>query len=236
VTDSPPPATSKRTWQLSAGALVAIIVGVLVAISVSSGNDVRGDGTNLAGVDGATALFSGIAQNGLVIGRPTAKVTIVEYLDLQCPRCAEAASSVVPMVMTYFVRNGRAKLELRPTDLIAGPDSRLGGRALYAAGEQGHAGEFAEVMFANQGDERSGWLNDAIIQRVSEVLNLDTAALNATRASAAADHVVDTVNETMVSNGYNGTPTFIVKGPNGQHEVQNVTNMAEFAQAINAVR
>lgn len=220
---------------LIAAAVAVIVVAVLVAVSVTGG-DKKTSTTNLAGVDEATALFAGIPQNGLVIGNPSAKVTIEEYLDLQCPHCAAAASGTVPSLVTQFVKTGKAKLELRPTDLIGGPDSRVGARALVAAGQQGHAAEFTDILFANQGTEGDGWLGDAIITQVAQALKLDTGKFDDARNASASNGVVDTVNATMKTNSYNSTPTFVIKGPKGQYEIQNRENIAEFGQAINAVQ
>lgn len=215
---------------------MAIIIGVLVAISVAGGDDNTDGGANLAGVSDATALFAGIPQDGLVIGTPTAPVTIDEYLDLQCPACARASTSIVPQLVTRFVRTGQAKLVLHATDLVAGPDSRLGARALFAAGQQSHAAEFEQVLFANQGEERSGWLNDTIISDAANALGLDLGALDAARASSAADALVDQVNDTMRSKSYTTTPTFVVTGPSGQHRVGNPMNLSEFVSAIAGVK
>jgi protein-disulfide isomerase len=209
---------------------------VLVAISVGGEDDAADGDANLAGVGDATALYAGIPQNGLVIGTPSAPVTIDEYLDLQCPACARASTSIVPQLVTRFVRTGQAKLVLHATDLVAGADSRLGARALFAAGEQSHAAEFEHVLFANQGEERSGSLNDTIITDAAKSLGMNVAALDAARASTASDALVDEVNATMRAKNYTTTPTFIITGPAGQYRVANPMNLSEFVTAIDGVK
>ena len=231
-----PASHSKRIRQLGVGALVAIIIGVIVAISVGGKDDTAPADTNLAGLDEATALFADIPQDGLVIGAPTAPVTIDEYLDLQCPACARASTRIVPDLVRRYVRTGQAKLVLHATDLVAGPDSRLGARALFAAGQQSRGAEFEHVLLANQGAERSGWLNDAIITNAAQRLGLDVAALDAARTSGASDALVDQVNDTMRTKNYDTTPTFIVTGPEGERRIASTLDLAEFAAAIAAVK
>ena len=36
----------------------------------------------------SSEALKGIPQNGFVLGDPNAPVTLVEYIDLQCPICA----------------------------------------------------------------------------------------------------------------------------------------------------
>ena len=55
----------------------------------------------------------GIPQHSLVLGSPTAPVTIVEYGHFACPTCAAAHRTVVPEVIERYVRTGKASLEFR---------------------------------------------------------------------------------------------------------------------------
>ena len=55
----------------------------------------------------------GIPQHSLVLGSPTAPVSIVEYGHFACPTCAAAHRTVVPEVIERYVRTGKASLEFR---------------------------------------------------------------------------------------------------------------------------
>ena len=55
----------------------------------------------------------GIPQRGLVLGSPAAPVTIIEYGDFACPRCAAVHRDVLPAVIARYVRTGKASLEFR---------------------------------------------------------------------------------------------------------------------------
>jgi len=87
----------------------------------------------------------GIPQQGLVLGRPTAPVTIVEYGHFACPECAAVHRDVLPAVISRYVRTGKANLEVRG---IAGETpSRPRDLALatYAASLQRHGWDFLQL-------------------------------------------------------------------------------------------
>jgi protein-disulfide isomerase len=88
----------------------------------------------------------GIPQRGLVLGSPTAPVTIVEYGHFECPTCAAAHGKVLPAVIERFVRTGKASLELRP---LGGSPSRSRDLAIgaYAASAQRRGWDFTQLAY-----------------------------------------------------------------------------------------
>jgi protein-disulfide isomerase len=110
--------------------------------------------------------FAGIPQNGLVLGSPKAPVTMITYIDLQCPGCRAFETSIMPTIVRDFVRTGKLKVEARPLHFI-GPDSLPARNAAIAAGHQNRAFNFMQVTYVNQGVENSGWLNQAFIKQAA---------------------------------------------------------------------
>jgi protein-disulfide isomerase len=206
---------------------------VLIAVS-TTGGDSKSSG-EVVGIEDATALFAGIPQKGLEIGKADAPVTIVEYLDVQCPHCANAATSIVPELVDQFVKPGQAKLKLQPIAFI-GDDSTKGALVVIAAGDQNRAGEYAEVLFRNQGAENSGWLTDSMIDDIAAGLGMDTAKLNDDRKGDAAQTEFEAIAAAATTDAVQSTPTFLIKGSKGQYEIKNRENLSEFTQAIAAVK
>ena len=98
----------------------------------------------------ASPLLDGIPQDGTVLGRPDAPVTLIEYADLQCPYCAQWARGALPLLVREYVRTGKLRIEFRGLAFI-GPDSDTALRAALAAGRQNRLWNVVELLYADQG-------------------------------------------------------------------------------------
>ena len=96
-----------------------------------------------------------------------AKLTVTEFLDLQCPICAEASKQTLPTLINDYVRTGKVKLQARTLHFI-GPDSSRAARAAAAAQEQGKLWPFVEAFYAAQGAENSGYVTDGFLRDVAD--------------------------------------------------------------------
>ena len=153
-----------------------VLVGAVVGISLAAGGNSSSSAATTPAVGSLTnALpnaaavqreFAGIPQNGLVLGSAKAPLTMVEYIDLQCPGCRAFETSVAPSIVSEFVRAGKLKIEARPIAFI-GPDSIPARQAMIAASQQNRAFNFAQITYANQGTENTGWLNQTFIEHAA---------------------------------------------------------------------
>src|SRR5438093_3019352 len=109
----------QRLLQLGSAAVLLAIVAVVAVIIVSqnSGGDSGGD-TKLEGVSQVTSELRGLHQQGLTLGDPKAKVTVVEFGDLQCPVCKAYSEQITPTIINGPVQDGQAKLEFRNWTII----------------------------------------------------------------------------------------------------------------------
>src|SRR5919204_4911399 len=125
----------QRLIQFGSGAAFIAVCAVAVLIVVSqSGGGSAGSGAQDAGL--IAKQLKGISQHGTVLGDPKAKVTVIEYGDLQCPVCQSFSFDVVPKLISDVVRRDTADYEFRQFTII-GPDSVTAAKAALAAGEQG---------------------------------------------------------------------------------------------------
>src|SRR5215210_7427326 len=168
-----------------AGALALIAVAVALALLLGgSGSGSTGTtGSTLPDADVIAAQFNGIPQQGDVLGKASAPVTMVEYIDLQCPICAQFETEVMPTIIDRYVRTGKLKVQARPIAFI-GTDSARGRRATIAAGQQGHLFDFAQLLYFNQGRENGGWLDDAMVaSAATSIPGIDVRALQEAESS-----------------------------------------------------
>ena len=197
-----------------ASALAFIAVAVVVVLIVISGNQSEGgDSSDLEGVAEVKQELSGIPQDGMILGDPKAKVTVLEFADLQCPVCKGYSEEVLPQIIENRVRSGEAKLSFRNFTIIDELSIPAGAAAL-AAGEQGRGWNFVELFYRNQGIERSGYVTDEFLTAIAEGAGVpDIDKWNQDRKSKAILEEVSASTAEAQELGFNGTPSFAMEGP-----------------------
>jgi protein-disulfide isomerase len=189
-------------------AIVAVAVLIVVSLSQTSGGD-----SELEGAAEVRKQLQGIAQDGMVLGEPSAKVTLVEFGDLQCPVCKGYAEDVLPAVIEGQVRAGEAKLDFRNFTII-GPESTDAGAAAVAAGEQGRGWNFVELFYRNQGLEGTEYVSDSFLTSIAEGAGVpDIERWDSDRKSRRVLNVVAETTAEAERLGLTGTPSFAIEGP-----------------------
>ena len=202
----------KRLLQLASAAVFLVVAVVLVLIVVSQ-NDTGGGDTNLEDVALVKKQLRGIPQNGTVLGDPAAKVTLIEFGDLQCPVCKGFSEEVIPDVIDSQVRSGEAKIDFRNYTIIS-QESIPAGAAALAAGRQGRGWDYVELFYRNQGPEASGYVTDAFLEEIARGARVqDLARWNEDRKSAEVVGEVEGTTAEAQRLGFSGTPSFGVEGP-----------------------
>jgi protein-disulfide isomerase len=224
-----------RLLQLGAGAVFLAIVAVVVLIVVNGSSDSSGgDATNLKEVSEVDSLVSGAPQDGMVLGKPEAKVELIEFGDLQCPVCKGYSEEILPQVIENKVDSGDAKIVFKNFTII-GEQSAPAGAAALAAGEQGRGWNYLELFYRNQGEENSGYADDAFLTAVAKSSGVkDIAKWNQERKGKKLTGQVEKTTEQAQTFGFSGTPSFAIKGPstNGIELLGNPQTPEEFEQAI----
>jgi protein-disulfide isomerase len=252
---APPPVQSKgsprrrqanpKVLGIAGGVVVLVIIAIVLAVVFtrgSSNNSSLGDlpavgscTTGLPGCSDVVDLFKGIPQKSYTLGWPFAPVTMVEYIDLQCPFCQEFETQVMPDILKKYVRAKKLKVEVRVLDFI-GPDSSRGRNALIAAANQNKAYQFAELLYFNQKTENTGWLNDSMVgQTAASIPGLKVAQLLSDRNSGSTSNQAKEWDGQQAADQVTGTPTLFV-GKSGQKgkqvPLQNSTDEASVVSAI----
>jgi protein-disulfide isomerase len=238
-----PPVSSKRgsdrrIWvavAVAAALAVAVVAGVLLASGGDEGSVTSG--STLPVAEEALDLFRGIPQEGVALGRPDAPVTLVEFVDIQCPFCRDFESDVLPALVQDHVRERTLRLEHRGLAFI-GPDSERGMRAVLAAGLQNRLYEMKSLLFASQGAENSGWVTEELIAAAARSIpGVDVEQLLADMESDEVDELLAEHAADAERRGVSSTPTVLV-GPTGGElelvELETPSDLASVEAAIEA--
>jgi protein-disulfide isomerase len=198
---------------LGIGAAVILLAGILAAAAIAFTRGTSPSATSTTKLPGASdvlSLFRGIPQHGNVLGSPKAPVRMVQYIDLQCPICREFETTVMPTIIPRYVRTGKVQVIARPIAFI-GPDSVRGRLAALAAAKQNRFFDFAQLLYANQGTENTGWLNDALISAAyNSIPGLDKQAAEQARTSSDVSSEASTFDRQATADNVKGTPTVLV--------------------------
>lgn len=209
---------------------------------VGSSTKANALGGPMSGAGDIATLLKGIPQNGLVLGNPNAPVTLIEYIDLQCPICQEFESTQFAPLVEKYVRPGKLKIKLQPWSILDRTpdehDSDRGQKATIAAAAQNKAFNFAQVLYDNQGVEATGWMNDAEISNIAaSVDGLNTRKLAKDANSAATRRVIASITNWANSHPsqMTGTPTLYLAKGNGapQYLGTGIPDLTQLEAAIN---
>ncbi len=234
---------SPRVLALAGAIVIAVIIAAVVGFGSTGGKNsatgqlpTSGSLVNaLPGASDVNALLKGIPQRGLTLGSPTAPVTLVEYIDLQCPYCRAFETTVMPQIVKQYVRTGKVRVVARVLAFI-GPDSSRGRAAMIAAGSQGKAFNLAQVLYANQGIENTGWLDDQMVAGAARsVPGLNPRELFAMRNANAVAQQASTIDRQANAAGVIATPTLFVGKTGGSLKQVRLTSPTDAATLVRAI-
>jgi protein-disulfide isomerase len=206
----------QRLWILGGVLVLAVAVVVVIALSASndSGTPAKKAGEIIPGQIETNARFAGIPQRGIVVGKPNAPVTLVEFADLQCPFCRAYTTDVLPSIVNRYVRNGKLKMEFRNVSFI-GNDSLRAAQMAGAASLQNKLWQYVDLFYTNQGEENSGYVTDAFLTRIGRaVRGLDVQKALSDRSLPSVQRGLTEAQTQWTVAGFDGTPSFLL-GPTG---------------------
>jgi protein-disulfide isomerase len=269
---------SPRALAIAGGVILLVILAVVLAIVLSqkssgaTGNaDPNGDGPTIGippGYPGTGSSsrpgailnssdvaneFKNIPQKGFVLGQANAPVTLVEYIDLQCPVCRDFELNEMPILLTKYVQKGKLKVEMKTWNIIDAnhpgtDDSLRGQKVTIAAAKQDKAFTFAQLLYNNQGTEGTSWLTNAQVAEIAagvDGLNLSQLETDANSSETSSlIKSIDTYANAQADEGrvtgtgaFAGTPTLLLAKGNGkpQFYISSEPDLASLEAKINAL-
>ena len=186
--------------------LRSLAVAAVSALAFAGHTDRREAEAPADGARATAARYAGIPQDGDLLGRRDAPVTLEQFGDLQCAYCRDYARDVLPVVLREYVRTGKVRLVFRNLAFL-GPDSERAARMAQAAARQDRLWQFVDRFYAGQGVENSGYVTDGFLRDIaSQVPGLDVG-----RALADAPHEsLTAAHDRAMRFHVESTPSFLI--------------------------
>jgi protein-disulfide isomerase len=221
-----------KSGKILAAAVVAVAVlvaGAFVAVSAVQGDSSTSTSAAPRTTTAQKSLFAGIPQHGIVLGSPSAPVTLVEFADPQCPFRGEYTRDALPRIVQEYVRTGRVKIVFQGLAFL-GPDSQTALRAVLAAGLQNRAWNVLDGVYARQGAENSGWVTPALLRGVAgDVPGLKVQRMFDQTQSASVTRLLRDAESSASQARVRGTPTFFVGRSGGPLQPVALTSLTAAA-------
>lgn len=149
-----------------------------------------------------------VREDSNKISTSSAKVTVVEFGDYQCPACG-AAEPIVKQILNEF--KGKINFVFRNFAFI-GQESTWAAEAAECAGEQSKFWEYHSYLYEHQNGENKGAFSKDNLKNFAKTLGLNTEQFNLCLDTEKYSQKVSNDRADGNALGVNSTPTFFIDG------------------------
>ena len=139
------------------------------------------------------------------MGKPDAKITVVEFTDYQCPFCRRFATTTFDKLKQTYIDTGQVRWVVLDMPLSFHKDAMNASRASHCANEQGKFWEFRELLYQNQDKLLPEHLAD-----YARNVGLQAEAFDQCFTSNRYQEDIERDQEAAKSERITGTPTFVI--------------------------
>lgn len=185
--------------------LVTVVIVVGAAMLMSQPKTDTPQGATITD----TQLLLGPEKDRQITGTASAKVTIVEFGDYQCPAC-KLAHPIVKQILEEY--KDKVYFVFRNFPLPMHQNAQLGATAALAAGAQGKFWEMHDELYENQEEWGESAKAKDVIKTFASDLGLDTVKFAEDLDSDIGKSVIEKDQDDGYKLGVNSTPTFYING------------------------
>jgi len=140
----------------------------------------------------------------MALGPKSAKVTIYEFSDFECPFCSKAADTMTALKKEY---GDKIRVVFKNLPLSFHKHAELAARAAHAAGKQGKFWEMHDKLFANHRT-----LNEESIKGFAKEIGVNYAKWENDLNSESTKAKIEADKKLAKKVGARGTPNFYING------------------------
>lgn len=165
----------------------------------------------------------------MVLGKDSAKVTVVEYASLSCPHCAEFHTDILPAIQKNYIDTGKVRLIFRHFPLnataLAGSKAAL---CTLPMGEEIYHSTLS-ALFKNQKEWAFKEGYDAKLIEQAIGLGLDERKISACLADKTLEEKILITRKQGEALGVTSTPYFFINGKPASH----IHSAEDFSKLLN---
>ncbi len=198
-------------YVLPAAILIAAVM-VSGALLYTNANKNQGGQQGAAQVVGPRV--TPLPDDDPALGSATAKVTVIEFSDYQCPFCRRFWKETLPQIKKDYIDSEKIRFVYRDFPLSIHPGAEPAAQAAQCAGEEGEYWEFHDKSFSDEEKKGSGTVQFSVVDLKSWAggIGLNTAAFNQCLDSGKYKAEVEKDLADGTAAGVTGTPTFFING------------------------
>jgi protein-disulfide isomerase len=160
------------------------------------------------------ALQSLEAEGAPILGAESAPVTIIDFSDFQCPKCARFVKSTEPEIKSEYIDTVKVALVFKHFPRL-GSDSFFAALASECAKEQGKFWEYHDVLYQNQQGENSGWASKEKLKEFASQIGLDRQQFDPCLDSEKYKPIIDRDLALVKELNLQSTPSFLILKSDG---------------------
>lgn len=153
-----------------------------------------------------TKVNVSVTADDPVKGKSTAKLTIVEFGDYQCPFCGRFFKEIEPQIIKDYVDTGKVKFVYKNLAFL-GQESKDAANAALCAKEQNKFWEYHGKIYSSQGGENQGTFSITNLKKFASDLGLDTNKFNSCLDGQKYNSQVLADIAEANKNGFQSTPS-----------------------------
>lgn len=193
-------------------ATVILIAGGVFLMSRGNSGNTSGNGTKVSSeilVPAASYVTSGISEGNYLAASTSAKITLVEFGDYQCPACIDYHPLVKQLLTEYA---GQVNYVFRNFPLSQHANAPMSAYAAEAAGLQGKYWQMHDKLYESTGEWVASSDAKSVFIGYAGVLGLDVKKFTSDIDSSEVKKKVQSdMNDGSVIN-LSETPTFYLEG------------------------
>jgi protein-disulfide isomerase len=202
---------------ISAAIVALAIVALALHPALTSAQitlDDKGTTTSSVNTDNKFALQSLGAEGAPILGAGSAPVTIIDFSDFQCPKCARFVKSTEPEIKSEYIDTVKVALVFKHFPRL-GSDSFFAALASECAKEQGKFWEYHDVLYQNQQGENSGWASKEKLKEFASQIGLDRQQFDPCLDSEKYKPIIDRDLALVKELNLQSTPSFLILKSDG---------------------